>query len=306
MYRMSGILGLVLWCLLGQVVEAVQEAKAVRRIVVADQQTAQELLEQLRRGASFSALARAQSIGPEYRTWGYAGTVPLSDIQPALRNVLLKLKDGQISDVLELGGQFVLVKVVSPKIEQYLEAADQAERAQQFPKAIQEVQAAIRLEEDNVQAHIKLGLLYQSARQFDEAVRSLERAQQYAPQEVQIVLLIGSVHTHAATESKSAAQAEKAFEAFQKVLQRDARYAPAANFGIGKVYLMALKQPEKALGYLEKAAEATQSVSEAHLMLIQAYYETKRYEQAWKSMRRAQELGFEFPELLKALQKTKQ
>lgn len=306
MHRLSGILGLVVWCLLSTVVEAGQEAKALRRIVVADQQTAQEMLEQLRGGTSFSALARAKSIGSEYRTWGYVGTVNVSDIQPELRHVLLKLKDGQISDVLEIGGQFVIVKAVSPKIEQHLEAADQAERAQQLPKAIQAVQAAIRLEEDNVQAHIKLGLLYQSARQFDEAVRTLDKAQQYAPQEIQITLLIGSVYTHAATEGKSTAQAEKAFEAFQKVLQRDERYAPAVNFGIGKVYLMALKQPEKALSYLEKAAAATQSVPEAHLMLIQAYYETKRYDQAWKSMRRAQELGFEFPELLKALQKAKQ
>lgn len=305
-YRRSGLLGLVVWCLLVTLVEAAQESRSLRRIAVAEQHTAQEILAQLRQGTSFSALARAKSIGPEYRNWGYAGTVPLRDIQPELRGVLLKLKEGQISDILEMGGQFVIVKLVSPKIEQHFEAADQAERAQQLAKAIQELQAAIRLEVDNVQAYIKLGLLQQSTKQFDEAVRTLEKAAQYAPQEVQITLLIGSVYTHAATEGKNAALAEKAVQVFQKVLQQDERYTPSVNFGIGKVYLTALQQPDKALHYLEKAADATQSVAEAHRLLIQAYYDTKRYDQAWQRLRRAQELGFDFPDLLKALQKAKQ
>jgi len=175
-----------------------------------------------------------------------------------------------------------------------------------LPQAIQEVQAALRLEEDNVQAYIKLASLQQSAKQFDDAIRSFEKAQQYAPQEMQLMLLVAGAYTHAAAESHDAAQAEKALQMYQRMLQRDERYAPAVHFGMGKVYLVALRQPETAVGHLEKAAEATTNVAEAHRLLIQAYYDIQRYEQAWQSLRRAQDLGFDFPDLLAALQKVKQ
>jgi len=223
-----------------------------------------------------------------------------------MRDALLKLKEGQISDVLELEGQFVILKSISPKIPRHFEASGRAEREGKLPQAIQEMQAALRLEEDNVLAYLRLGLLQQSAKKFDDAIWSLEKAQQYAPQEVQVALLVAGAYTHAAAESHNAAQAEKALQAYQQVLQLDGRYAPAVHFGMGKVYLVALRRPDTAVGYLEKAAEATTNVAEAHRLLIQAYYDTRRYEQARQSLRRAQNLGFDFPDLRAALQKTKQ
>jgi tetratricopeptide (TPR) repeat protein len=149
-------------------------------------------------------------------------------------------------------------------------------------------------------------LLQQNAKKFDDAIRSFEKAQQYAPQEMQLMLLVASAYTHAAAESHDAAQAEKALQIYQQVLQRGERYAPAVHFGMGKVYLVALRQPEAAVEHLEKAAGSTTNVAEAHRLLIQAYYDTRRYEQAWQSLRRAQGLGFDFPDLLAALHKVKQ
>jgi tetratricopeptide (TPR) repeat protein len=306
LYALYGVVSLVVLSLGAPGLAAVPDARAIRLIVVADRQTAQDILQQLQRGASFSALAHAKSIGAESNQWGYGGIVRPHDVQPTLRAALLKLKEGQISDVLELGDQFVLVKVISPQIAQHLDASERAEQEDKLPQAIQELQAALRLEADNVEAYIKLGLLQQSAKQFDEAIRTLEKAQQYAPQEAQMVLLVASAYTHAAVEGKQAAQAEKALQAFQRVLQLDERYAPSVHFGMGKIYLLALQQPEAALGYLAKAAEVPTSVAEVHRLLIQAYYDTRRYEQAWQSLRRAQDLGFDFPELLAALQKVKQ
>jgi len=301
-----GVVGLVVLSLCVTGLAATQDERAIRLIIVADRQTAQSILQQLRQGASFSALARARSIGAEASQWGYGGLVRLHEVQPGLRTALLKLPEGQVSDVLELGTQFVMVKVISPKIAQHFQAADRAESDNRLPQAIQEVQAALRLEEDNVPAYIRLGLLQQSTKQFDEAIRSLEKARQYAPQEVQVGLLLASAYTHAAVEGNQADQTEKALQEFQRALQLDARYAPAVHFGLGKLYLLALQQPETALGHLEKAAAATTNVAEVHRLLIQAYYDTRRYEQAWQSLRRAQDLGFDFPQLLAALQKVKQ
>jgi tetratricopeptide (TPR) repeat protein len=305
-YRVLGLVYFIVCGMAAVELATAQDARAIRRIVVADRQTAQEILEQLRQGASFSALAGTRSVGVEHSQWGYSGIVHLREVQPALRAVLLKLKEGQISDVLEMGGQFVIIKMISPKIPRHFEAAERAERAGKLPQAMQEVQAALRLEEDNVQAYIKLALLQQNAKKFDDAIRSFEKAQQYAPQETQLLLLVASAYTHAAAESHNAAQAEKALQMFQQILQRDERYAPAVHFGMGKVYLVALRQPEAAVEHLEKAAGSTTNVAEAHRLLIQAYYDTRRYEQAWQSLRRAQGLGFDFPDLLAALHKVKQ
>ena len=306
LYALYGVVSLVILSLGAPELAAALDERAIRLISVADRQTAQDILRQLQGGASFSALAHAKSLGPEAIQWGYGGMVRLHEVQPALRAALLKLKEGQVSDVLELGDQFVIVKVISPKIAQHLDASERAEQEDKLPQAIQELQAALRLEADNVPAYIKLGLLQQSAKQFDEAIRTMEKAQQYAPQEAQMVLLVASAYTHAAVEGKQVAQAEKALQALQRVLQLDERYAPSVHFGMGKIYLLALQQPDTALGHLTKAAEVPTSVAEVHRLLIQAYYDTRRYEQAWQSLRRAQDLGFDFPELLAALQKVKQ
>ena len=89
-----------------------QDERAVRRIVVRDRQTAQEILQQLQQGASFSALAGTRSIGSEASQWGYSGIVRLHEVQPVMRTALLTLKEGQISDVLEVEGQFVILKII--------------------------------------------------------------------------------------------------------------------------------------------------------------------------------------------------
>ena len=305
-YALYGVIGLVVLSLGATGLAAAQDERAIRLIIVADRQTAQNILQQVQQGTSFSALAHAKSIGPEHERWGYGGIVRLHEVQPAMRAALLKMQEGQVSDVLALGDQFVIVKLISPKIAQHFATADRAARENKLPQAIQEVQAALRLEEDNMQAYIRLGLLQQNAKQFDEAIRTLEKAQQYAPQEAQVALLMASAYTHAAIDGKQAAQTEKALQAFQRVLQLDERYAPSVHFGMGRLYLLALKQPETALGHLEKAAQATTNVAEVHRLLIQTYYDTRRYEQAWQSLRRAQALGFDFPQLLAALHKVKQ
>ena len=305
-YRVLSLVCVILGGMAMAETASAQDERAVRRIVVRDRQTAQEILQQLQQGASFSALAGTRSVGSEASQWGYSGTVRLHEVQPVMRTALLTLQEGQISDVLEVEGQFVILKMISPKIPRHFEAAKRAEREGKLPQAIQEIQAALRLEEDNVQAYLKLGLLQQSAKKFDLALQSLEKARHYAPQEAQVALYIASAYTHAASESRNAAQAEKALQTFQQVLELDGRYAPAVHFGMGKVYLVALRQPDTAIGHLEKAAETTTNVAEAHRLLIQAYYDTRRYEQARQSLRRAQELGFDFPDLRAALQKTRQ
>ena len=166
-YRVLGLVYLIVCGMAVAELATAQDERAIRRIVVADRQTAQEVLQQLRQGASFSALAGTRSVGVEYSQWGYSGIIHLREVHPALRTALLKLKEGQISEVLEMGGQFVIIKLISPKIPRHFEAAERAEREGKLPQAMQEVQAALRLEQDSVQAYVKLAALQQSAMRPD-------------------------------------------------------------------------------------------------------------------------------------------
>lgn len=284
-----------------------QETTALRLLVVADAQHAAEILRQLRQGASFSALAGRHSIGPERRTWGYGGVVRLQDLQPALRRALRSLKPGEISDVLQLGQRYAIVKAISPRLEEHYDAAAQAIDSKQPDKAVRELQAALQIEPDSVQTAIKLGMLYDGLDRFEEALASLDKAQRYAPWSTQILLLRGAVYTRAAlAKNDKKTYAAKALKAYEQVLQHSSDFAPAAHFGIGKVHLMVLKRPKTAIQHLEKAVRATPHVPHVYDLLIRAYYDTKHYQKAWEYLRAAQSQGIELPKLREALLKVKQ
>jgi tetratricopeptide (TPR) repeat protein len=197
------------------------------------------------------------------------------------------------------------VKVISPEIERHFEAADRAHRDGKTPQAVQALKAALALEEDNIQALLRLGVAHDQAKQYDEALVHLEKAQRYVPQDAQIALLRGAAYTHAAIEHKNRSQAQKAVQVYEQVLQLDGRLAPAVHFGLGKVHLVALQQPQTALPHLEKAVQASPRVPEVYRLLIQAYYDMQRYEQALQQLRIAQGQGYDFPDLREALNKAK-
>jgi tetratricopeptide (TPR) repeat protein len=303
MHRLLIIVMLLSGVVLSTGLESAEEIRALRMIIVQDEQEAQQIHLQLRKGASFSALAGTKSIGPERQTWGYSGIVRLTDVQPDLQAVLRKLKLGQISKVLKLGHNFAIVKVISPKIEQHYAAADRAASEGKAEQAVRELEAALRLEKDNVQTHIKLGMLYDSKKNYADAIAHLEKAQSYAPESTQVGIIRGAVYSRVALESKNQTYGRKALQAYEDVLKLDERFAPAVHFGKGKVYLLALQQPEQAIVHLEKAVEVTPDVPQVYGLLIQAYYDTQRYQKAWQYLRMAQGLGIEFPKLREALHK---
>jgi tetratricopeptide (TPR) repeat protein len=303
MYRVVSAVILVSYWLLGASVGWSEQRQALRLIIVQERATAEDILQQIRRGASFSAMAHAKSAGPERNTWGYIGTVAVDDMQRELQPVVRQLQVGQISEVFAFGSQFAIVKAISPQIEQYSQEADQALRANQQAQAVRALRAALRLEEDNVQMYLRLGMLHHQAKQYDEAIRYLEQAQQYAPEESQILLLLGAACTHAATETKNQARAQQALRTYEQVLRLNPQLAPASYFGMGKVYLLALQQPQKAIAPLEQAVQMNPRVPEVYRLLIQAYTDARQYDKARQSLQLAQRLGYNFPELNTALQK---
>ena len=91
-FLVTAVLFLSAW--LSPSLESAEDLRTLRMIIVRDQPEARDIRQQLRKGASFSALAGAKSIGPQRRSWGYSGTFRLTDVQPALRSIL------QLSDLI--------------------------------------------------------------------------------------------------------------------------------------------------------------------------------------------------------------
>ena len=305
MYRICfGIIFSLVYMLCSEWVHA-QQTKALRMIVVQDKQAAQQIHQQLQQGASFSGLAGTKSIGAERRVWGYIGLVRTDEVQAELRSAVQKLRPGEISEVLAVGKRFVIVKAISPEIQRHFEVADRALKEGKFPPAIQALQAALALEKDNIQVYLKLGYAYDQAKQYEASIAALEKAQSYAPQEAQTALLLGAAHTHLAIDKKNRTHAQEAVKYYEQALKLNERFAPAVHFGLGKVYLVALQQPEVALKHLEQAIKITPRTPELYRLLVQAYYDTQQYQQAIQHLRLAQGMGYDFPDLREALAKVK-
>lgn len=282
-----------------------EEVKALRMITVRDRQEAQQIRQQLSKGASFSALSAQKSVGPERQAWGYSGTVRLADVQPELGAILKTLQPGQISQVIELGQQFVIVKVISPQIELYHEAARHAIEANNIEVAVEALQAALQLEKDNIKTYLQLATVYSIAQRYQDALPSLDAAHRYAPQSTRVLMMRSATYTKAAIAYNNQAYAATALQDYEQLLRLSPYLAPSVHFGMGKVYLAVLRQPRKAIGYLEKAVKDQPNVAEPYELLIRAYYETKHYDKAWGYLRLAQQLGFEFPELQDVLRSVK-
>jgi len=81
-----------------------------RIIVVSSAERAQQIREQLAGGASFAALARAESIDPSADRGGLIGPVPLSELRAELRDALAALDSVSVSAVLRMPTGFAIVQ----------------------------------------------------------------------------------------------------------------------------------------------------------------------------------------------------
>jgi len=84
----------------------------IRRIVVDSREEAREILNLLRQGAPFDSLARARSKTPEAANGGLIRGFTPSTKPEEIAQVVFKMKEGQLSDIIPLkDGRFAIVKV---------------------------------------------------------------------------------------------------------------------------------------------------------------------------------------------------
>src|SRR3954467_4123952 len=81
-------------------------------IVVESRDAAERVLEQLRGGENFVALASRVSVDPSAANGGVVGPLPVSDLRPQIRTALESLRAGELSPIVQLPTGFGLLKIV--------------------------------------------------------------------------------------------------------------------------------------------------------------------------------------------------
>jgi foldase protein PrsA len=137
----------VLEVVTADVPDATEQVHA-RHIVVDGQEVAQQILEQLRGGADFVALARERSLDLATKdNGGDLGWFPRGLVAPELETVAFALQPGQISDVVQFGGQFHIIQVVEREIARPLSPEMQVDlRLALFDRWLAEQRAAAEIE----------------------------------------------------------------------------------------------------------------------------------------------------------------
>ena len=85
---------------------------ALRMIVVSTPEEAAGILDQLRQGADFAALAVEKSIEPTARDGGYLGIVDPATLRPALRDALNGVRPGELTRIVRITSGYAILKVV--------------------------------------------------------------------------------------------------------------------------------------------------------------------------------------------------
>jgi tetratricopeptide (TPR) repeat protein len=91
---------------------APSQSLTLRIIVVGTTEEAARVLDRLKRGDSFAALARSESIDPSARDGGLLGKLELSALRPEVRRALQGLRPGQLSPAVQVATGYAVLQVL--------------------------------------------------------------------------------------------------------------------------------------------------------------------------------------------------
>ena len=76
------------------------------------QKKGEEILARLKKGDSFSDLAREFSNGPGAEDGGDLGNITLTDVDPKILEVIYSLKEGEVSSLIDMGNRLQIIKLI--------------------------------------------------------------------------------------------------------------------------------------------------------------------------------------------------
>jgi len=121
------------------------EEVRVRQILVNDEQLANQLVDQLRKGADFGALSAEHSRAPNAKRGGEIGYVGRGDLPKMFEDVIFRMQPGAVSDVIRTDSSFHIFKVEErrPAGQLDLQTADPLIRVRVKEDAIRERMAQL-------------------------------------------------------------------------------------------------------------------------------------------------------------------
>src|SRR5579863_2730422 len=111
-------ISILLWCLIctsGLFSQASGQAQVELRIIVVESATqANRILDRLRKGDDFAAVAKEVSVDPTASDGGYMGRLDPATLRPELRNALQGVEPGKFTAAVHTSSGYAILKVVSP------------------------------------------------------------------------------------------------------------------------------------------------------------------------------------------------
>jgi Flp pilus assembly protein TadD len=131
-------------------------------------------------------------------------------------------------------------------VKEHFDKGNELAQAGEFDKAIEEYQAVLQEEPNNVSALTNMGVAYYNTGQLDQAIAQYQKALESAPNDADI-------HSNLAAAYVQKNQLDQALAEYQKAVELKPDLAEA-HFGLGVVYIQ-LGQNEKAIQAFEKFLE---------------------------------------------------
>jgi tetratricopeptide (TPR) repeat protein len=95
-------------------------------IVVRTPEEAQQVIEQLKKGADFTQLAKEKSVDPTADAGGYMGKLSPAALRSELRDALKSVGPGEVTPVVHLPSGYTILKVMGPAAKPEVKATDPA------------------------------------------------------------------------------------------------------------------------------------------------------------------------------------
>lgn len=83
----------------------------IRRILLNTRESADDVMRRLKAGEDFTTIARKESVTPEKLEGGSRGYRRQSDVPPTYRDVVAKMKEGEIAGPFPMGTFFVIIRL---------------------------------------------------------------------------------------------------------------------------------------------------------------------------------------------------
>lgn len=270
----------------------------LRLLAVAERAMADALQKKLAGRASFFELARQHSIDPSAVLGGFLGETWFDALDPALAPAARRLRHGQVSEVIERAGQFVVLQRLPRdfrwQAEQRAEEAQRLADAGDADRAIERFQQAIRINPHFLQGLVALGSAFGEKGDGPSAVALLEQAVRFFPR-------ASYAHFNLGIAYGLIGRKDMEILAYQRAIERDPDLLAAyVNLGIA---LASTGQLDRAAAALRQAIQINPLSAAAHYQLGRALEAQGQTEAARKEFEMTAKIDPQFLESLRREQR---